>query len=265
MARPLACAALAAALPLHALAEGPKKIEDNSFLIEEAYNQEEGVVQHIQTFQRDRGSGDWLYTFTQEWPLGGQKHQLSYTIPYARLGENNVRGLGDIALNYRYQAVASDTLAVAPRLSWIVPSGRYRKGLGAGASGVQAQLPVSIEHGDTIVTHWNAGVTYTPRSREPGGARANTWATSFGASVVYLMRENFNLMLEAITTRSEVVQPGGGIERERETLVSPGARYAMDFAGGLQVVTGLAFPRGVGSSRGTKGVFLYLSFEHPFL
>lgn len=38
------------------LAEEPKKIRDNSFLIEEAYNQESGVIQHIQTFlyTRDR-------------------------------------------------------------------------------------------------------------------------------------------------------------------------------------------------------------------
>lgn len=34
-----------------AFAEEPKKIQDNSFLIEEAYNQEDGVIQHIQTFQ----------------------------------------------------------------------------------------------------------------------------------------------------------------------------------------------------------------------
>jgi hypothetical protein len=41
-----------------------KPIQDNSFLIEEAYNQERGVVQHINTFQRVH-SGDWVYTFTR--------------------------------------------------------------------------------------------------------------------------------------------------------------------------------------------------------
>lgn len=30
--------------------ETPKKIADNSFLLEEAYSQEKGVVQHIQSF-----------------------------------------------------------------------------------------------------------------------------------------------------------------------------------------------------------------------
>src|SRR5260221_10479412 len=43
-------------------------IQDNSFLVEEAYNQEFGVVQHIQTFQRVWSTHSWGYTFTQECP-----------------------------------------------------------------------------------------------------------------------------------------------------------------------------------------------------
>ena len=35
-------------------------IQDNSFLIEEAYNQEAGVVQHINLFQRNWRTGEWL-------------------------------------------------------------------------------------------------------------------------------------------------------------------------------------------------------------
>ena len=60
------------------------QIQDNSFLIEEAYNQDPGVVQHIQTFSRATRGGDWLYTFTQEWPAPNLKHQLSYTLPMAQ-------------------------------------------------------------------------------------------------------------------------------------------------------------------------------------
>src|SRR5215813_7957720 len=79
-------------------------IQDNSFLLEEAYNQEPGVVQHINSFQLFRNTG-WAYTFTQEWPVPGIKHQLSYSIPILdvdfQLGK--VSGLSDIALNYRYQ------------------------------------------------------------------------------------------------------------------------------------------------------------------
>ena len=32
----------------------------------------------------------------------------------------------------------------------------------------------------------------------------------------------------------------------------------------LQIVPGIAVPIGVGPSRGEKGIFLCLSFEHPF-
>jgi len=40
-------------------------------------------------------------------------------------------------------------------------------------------------------------------------------------------------------------------------------RWAYDFPSGLPVVPGVAFPFGVGPSRGQKNVFLYLSFEAP--
>ncbi len=46
----------------------PPPISDNSFLVEEAYNQESRVVQHISTFSRG-SDGGWIYTFTQEWPF----------------------------------------------------------------------------------------------------------------------------------------------------------------------------------------------------
>src|SRR2546430_2035386 len=63
-------------------------IMDNSFLVEEAYNQERGVVQHIATafynVNRRAGPDDeaWNLTFTQEWPVFSQTHQFSYTVPY---------------------------------------------------------------------------------------------------------------------------------------------------------------------------------------
>src|SRR5262249_32007190 len=56
--------------------QDPPAIEDNNFLVEEAYNQEFGVVQHIQNFQRYWNSKDWIYTFPQEWPVDASpRHQ----------------------------------------------------------------------------------------------------------------------------------------------------------------------------------------------
>ena len=48
-------------------------IEDNSFLVEEAYNQDPGVVQHIfnAVYSRDPNRRGWTFNFTQEWPLYG--------------------------------------------------------------------------------------------------------------------------------------------------------------------------------------------------
>src|SRR5262245_48740936 len=55
-----------------------RPIQDNSFLLEEAYNQEPGVVQHISFFTYAAESEAWLYAFTQEWPAPGDaRHQLS--------------------------------------------------------------------------------------------------------------------------------------------------------------------------------------------
>src|SRR5262245_24536153 len=80
--------AVGAAWPLNLAAQPPAAplppvaIEDNSFFIEEAYNQEENVVQHISSFshfQRPLQSSE--FTFTEEWPLGSQRHQLSLTLP----------------------------------------------------------------------------------------------------------------------------------------------------------------------------------------
>src|SRR4051812_28366864 len=163
--RELLCLALlAAAAPVFAQTQHgpPEPIRDNSLLIEEAYNQDAGVVQHISTFQHGMRGRGWSYTFTQEWPMHGQRHQVSLSVPMTQLdgAGTALRGLGDLLLNYRYQIAGVDggRLAVAPRLSAVLPTGSAVRGLGAGGMGVQANLPVSIEHGHRLVTHWNAGL-----------------------------------------------------------------------------------------------------------
>lgn len=244
--------------------EESKKIQDNSFLIEEAYNQEDGVVQHIQAFQYLKKSKSWMYTFTQEWPVPKQTHQFSYTIPVAHLHEDgSSTGFGDIALNYRYQLVMKEHVAVAPRLSLILPTGSYKKGLGNGALGYQTNIPLSIELSDKWVTHWNAGATYTPRAKAATGARADIFGYNVGASIIYLLSENFNLMTEASWSTTQAVQDDGSKKWDKSFFVNPGMRFAINFKSGLQIVPGISFPIGIGPSHGEYGVLVYLSFEHP--
>ena len=208
---------------LPTLAAEPLPIQDNSFLIEEAYNQESGVVQHIFTFLRSR-DGSYVSTFTQEWPVHGLAHQLSYTLPVQRTG-------GDALLNYRYQLAGDGNarLAIAPRLSLM-----KRR---SGGYGFDANLPVSVAVSDRFVTHWNAGATKIDHT--------TSWFA--GASAIAAPLPKVHLMLE---TRYD----------GKVLTVSPGVRWAHD-VGKLQVVPGIAMP--IGSDR-SRAVFAYLSLEHPF-
>ena len=243
-----------------------KPIADNSFLIEEAYNQEAGVVQHISTFARDPATHAWTYAFTQEWPVFSQRHQLSFTLPVLSNGPGQGSGVGDIAINYRYQLADGKRFGMfaAPRLSVIVPSGNERRDRGAGHVGVQMNLPVTIEHSARLVTHWNAGATFTPSARDAVGDEATIRSYNLGASTIWLPLSTLNFMLEAAWSRDEAVTGPNQRAGEQSFFLSPGVRGAINFRSGLQIVPGFAVPIGVGPSSGDHRVFLYLSFEHPF-
>jgi hypothetical protein len=240
-------------------------IQDNSFLIEEAYNQEPGVVQHISSFVRSFEGRGWAYSFTQEWPVPGVAHQLSYTLLLASVGPGD-RGLGDLALNYRHQLVGDGEakVALAPRLSVLFPTGSARKGLGAGGIGVQASLPLSLVLSPRFVAHANAGLSHVFSARDPAGDRADVSAGSLGASVVCALSPRFDVLVETLWIRAETVTGPSRREHADAWLLSPGVRWAYNFRSGLQIVPGLAFPIGVGPSRGQTSLFVYLSFEHPF-
>jgi len=245
----------------------PGPIQDNSFLIEEAYNQEPGVIQHINYFSRLTPSHEWVYTFTEEWPVGGLKNQLSLTLTGMRSGDfaSAGAGFGDTAINYRYQLIGSGETRVAfsPRLSLLIASGDRAFGRGYGGNGLQTNLPLSVVLSRHFVTHWNAGATWIPNARNEIDQRARSWGYNFGQSTVWLANPRFNVLVETIWTGSDSVVAPGKTGRAHDLFISPGARWAYNFSSGLQIVPGVAVPVGVGSSSGQKGFILYLSFEHP--
>ena len=236
-----------------------KGIQDNSFLIEEAYNQEPGMVQHIANLRRQDRS--WYFAFTQEWPVLSQTHQFSYTVPYAWLRDSgaSTQGLGDVMLNYRWQALLETavTPAFAPRISLILPSGNSGRDLGAGSAGLQTNLPFSKIVSDRLTLHGNAGLTHY----FDVGGRSPT-SHQLGGSLVYAVTRDFNLMLEALGEWNETVNASGGIEWERSFTLSPGFRQAFDLSPG-QLVVGIGAPVRFGATT-DFGVFLYLSVEHGF-
>jgi hypothetical protein len=251
----------------HELGEGP--IQDNSFLVEEAYNQEFGVAQNINAFTRLWQSKDWAYSFTQEWPVDfAPRNQLSYTMIGVHSGDHTgtAGGMGDTALNYRYQLVGnSDTrIAVAPRVSLLLPTGDSTLGRGTGGAGVQTNWAVSAIVNKRITTHFNAGATLIPHAKDADGNSARTYGYNLANSVVWNTTPRFNALVETVFYRNESVTAPGKTQWENQLLVSPGIRWTYNLSNGLQIVPGFAVPIGVGPSAGEKGIFLYLSLEHPY-
>jgi hypothetical protein len=248
-------------------------IEDNSFLIEEAYNQEAGVVQHIfnAVYTNDSRHRGWSFSFTQEWPIFSQDHQFSYTIPSYRIveGADRVYGVGDILLNYRYQALAEGEVlpAFAPRFSLILPTGSRDRGTGNNVVGYQWNLPFSKKVASRFAMHANFGLTYLPRVRAPMAAgqlspRRSLVSYNIGASGIFALLPRLHLMLEWVGSFEESINDAGRSERAFKPTISPGLRAAVINEEKLQVVVGAAAPVGLNRKADNHGAFLYLSIEH---
>ena len=256
--------------------EKPKRnvdgIMDNSFLVEEAYNQEAGVVQHIfnsfyavnQLHSADERG--FALSFTQEWPIVSQTHQFSYTVPFtdSLSGGSWHAGFGDVLLNYRYQAYFNEEnlRAFAPRASLLIPTGDDRRGFGEGSAGAQFNLPFSTAIGDYFFLHSNAGLTWVPRATSLHHEGALGY--NLGQSVIYAVTPDFNLMLEWVGYWTDQLDGQDRVHTEFASLISPGFRKAFNFSNGSQLVLGLAAPIGLNRTAPDYGVFLYASFEHFF-
>jgi hypothetical protein len=237
-------------------------VKDNSFLIEEAYNQEAGVVQFIFAHQYLDPSQNTNTTFTNEIPLGGEKHQFSYVVPLQKVGTSEELGLGDMLINYRYQLVNNEHVAMAPRFSVILPTGDYKKELGTGAVGLQFNQAVSITLNDKWTNHWNVGFTYTPSAKNAAGDTSNVFGFNFGTSVVYNRSPRTNLLCEFVTNSVEATTGPDTKAATATYYILPGIRTAYK-VGETEVVPGIGALLGVGPSavEHETGVFAYLSFE----
>jgi DtxR family Mn-dependent transcriptional regulator len=248
----------------------PFEIMDNSFLVEEAFNQEAGIFQNIFTFLRDE-HGAWATAFTQEWPAPGVRHQLSVTVPFSGAGSRG--GVGDVALNYRLQVLNErrGVPAFSPRISALFPSGNSSEGRGTGSMGWQVNLPFSKQI-DNVYVHWNAGVTWYPSvstsvgpSAQPLLPAADVALTSpfLAGSAIVRVRPMLNLMLEAVAAWDQEVVAPSLAARSRTTILSPGLRGGWNI-GDKQVIVGCAVPVSRSEGHTTVAVLGYFSYELPF-
>lgn len=227
----------------------PFAIADNSFLVEEAFNQERGVFQNILLVQRV--AGDWSFEFTQEWPLGGLRHQLSYTVPleatHDPVADRYDWRRGSIALNYRLQVLDESPTrpALSPRLSLLVPARPAEQGYG-----VQFNLPASKQFGD-VYLHGNAGYTVERISAGTTHRHVNT-----AGSMIYRAWPMLHLMVESVYKTNEY-------ESANSLIVAPGLRGAVNF-GRKQLVLGGSVPLGLLAQDAAWALLAYVSYELPF-
>lgn len=247
----------------------PFEITDNSFFVEEAFNQDPGVFQNLATAVRG-GGGGWFLGFTQEWPVTSRRHQLAYSVGLASAGDGT--GAGDILLHYRYQVTdeGPGLPAISPRVSLILPVADERRGLGHGSWGLQFNLPVSKQVGNYYL-HGNAGFTWLPsaptdhlRSGEGRTADSVALTSPFVAgSVIRRVTPRLNVLVEAVVDWQEGVVGPGLTDRETVVILSPGARWAWTWRF-RQVVVGAAVPFTRGAGETSAGVLGYFSYELPF-
>jgi hypothetical protein len=263
----LAVAAVLAAFPAAADDEDRRPaaaIQDNSFLIEEAYNQKPGEVQFLTRWQRERR--DWHLEVEAEWALASQDHQFSLGVPYAWLRTEegqNVKGFGDLLLSYRYQVWYESVVlpAFAPRLGLVLPTGNRNRGTGDKSFGLGVNLPFSKIVSDRVTLHANASVVhlFDVEGQSPTDYR-------LAGSGIYAVTRDFNLLLEGVARWEETVNDLAQIEREFTFTINPGFRSAVNFPDESQLVFGFSVP--VTLSRDSApdyGLFFYLSYERDFL
>ena len=178
----------------------PWAIVDNSFLVEEAFNQDPKVVQNIFNWTRTQDS--WQFTFTQEWPVPGVRHQLSYTLPRHQHREHaGASGTRWSTIGCRSSKKGRDGLHSRLASARFCPSGS--RSVGAHQGGLQVNLPFSKQDKD-FYFHWNAGFTWVPRE-----SRDDLLSPSLAGSAIYRVADMVNVMLEAVFAENDSDQPNG--------------------------------------------------------
>ena len=217
-------------------------IEDNSFLLEEAYNQKKDEYQFIHYYQSSK-EGEQEYFFQLEAPLTHETHQLSFDFSYLRPSEIPEFTVSDTQLNYRYQAMKINEHMLTERLTLVIPTGSERYDSGSGEYAFSFMQSATFPLGERYMNHWNLGATIYPHA---------TTGITAGTSIVYLYKDDLNFLAETLIETDH--------ESDTSFYLNPGFRFALDGEKG-QLVPGIAFPFQYTENKIFPGVFVYLSVE----
>lgn len=252
--------------------------EDNSFLLEEAFNQPMGVIQHVSSFSWNNvKQGNFSFNFTQEIPITDLKHQFSYSLNYSLMepadGSKAKNGFGDMYISYRPSLMDENQwMMLAPRITLILPTGNSSQGLGQGGWGGQLNVAITKRLSRQLITHYNFGTTfihnadyYQDTPAEPVLTyQRNLYHKNAGIGFIWIAQRKCHVMLEYLSDFTQNIKHNGGIITQHQGTISPGLRYCID-TGKMQIVPGIAAPLRVTNHAVDIGVFLYLSIEPDYL
>jgi hypothetical protein len=242
------------------------QIEDNSFLLEEGFNQERGVYQFIQKYQTFNRAKGYEYSFENEIPIPDESQQFSYEFAHGRATSEGHGAISDITLSYRIQPLNKDGFLMADRFGLILPTGRVEKGAGNGVYGFEFVKAVTVPVGKNWMNHWNFGFSVLPNAKSQGHDKRGTISSfSSGTSLIYLWSDNFNFLLEGLLESGQGIDETGAKSSSTSFTLNPGVRFAVDLDWKeTQIVPGISFPTEMLNGPTEHGVLVYLSIEPKF-
>lgn len=202
-----------------AIADEPSIIEDSNFGVEEGWLGDDTAVGYTMWTLPGSEGGIHAFELTQSITVPSARGQFSYTIPAY---QDRGAGLGDATIDYRFRALQRESIAIAPRVSLVLPTRSLR--FGARSTGVQTVVPLSLKLGSRLTSHTNLGATWF----HTRGQAEFTAAQAFAFSAT----DGLSFTLETNYTRC----PDGHL-----LVTRPGVSYAFDVAG-VTVSPGVAFP-----------------------
>src|SRR4029078_3927482 len=134
-----------------------------------------------------------------------------------------------------------------------------------GSVGYETNLPFSKIVSDRWTLNLNVGMSVFPKAR-----RRDLTNYNVGASAIFAVSRDLNLMLETIAGWNEdiaegLLSPEATTNRSTTALIPPVARDAFNLPNDAQLVVGLGLPIGLTSDSPDWGLFFYCSFEQPFV
>jgi hypothetical protein len=256
---------------------GQPAIEDNSMLVDEAFNQPEGIIQHIAMLGLTGDHAELNYTV--EAPVKTARNQLSISIPWTFSAAKHTKditstGPGDVILAWRHSLLGKKhPILLVPGVSIILPTGKSRLHRGNGAFGAQFSIALTKRWSRKLISHVNFGGTFlfdadffivSADGQSLNKSEGNVASRNSGTSVIWLATTRINLLLEYTSTASAPTSSTlAGFSTSTISIINPAFRTLIGNRA-LLIVGGAGFPLVFTENRHPQvQVMLYFSIE-PF-